>query len=537
MEFQLASLFEALTDAGPDFECMVAGDVRHTRRSLDERANRLAHHLLATGIKKGDLVGVYSYNRAEYIEALLACWKISAAPVNINYRYVADELRYVWSDAGLTGMIAERSFVPLLNELAPEFPETVAYLVLQDGSDHRVEVDATMYEEALAAQSGERGFGVERSPDDLYAVYTGGTTGMPKGVMWRHEDIFFAGMGGGNFYAPIATPEEIELNATKPPLPMNMLATSPLMHASGQWVTFISMYSGGKGSLYTDRTFDASHVLDICQAEDVQSVAVIGDAMAIPLIEAMESGNYELSSLMAIGNGGAMLSAPTRVRLKEAFPGRVISDGFGATETGSAGVGIDADTSVKGARFTVDLRMAVLDPDTLEPMPSGEQGMIARTGHIPLGYLNDEEKTAATFKTDARGTRWVIPGDWAIIEEDGSMLLLGRGSTTINSGGEKIHPEEVEAACRSHPSVSDVVVSGVPDERFGSRVVALVAPVEGASLDLDELQTHCRDHIAGYKVPRELVLGPIQRTNVGKADYAWARTRACEALGIDVPAT
>ncbi len=535
MEFQLASLWEAVADTGPEFECLVAGDIRHTRRSLDERANRLAHHLLTKGIGSGDLVGICSYNRAEYVEALLACWKIAAVPVNINYRYVADELRYVWNDAGLVAMIAERTFVPLLDELAEEFPGTRDYVILDDGTHHEPTFAATDYEQALSAQPGGRDFGVERSADDLYALYTGGTTGMPKGVMWRHEDIFFAALGGGNYFEPISTPEEIAINGTEPPLPMNIMATSPLMHGSGQWVTMISLFSGGKSSVYTGRVFDPVKVLEICAAEDVQSLALIGDAMAMPLIEAMETHRFDLPALMSVGNGGAMLSVATRERLTEVFPDRIINDGLGASETGSIGIGINESNTVKGARFSVDERSGVLDPDTLERVPVGQKGMLARTGHIPLGYLNDEEKTAATFKTDAEGRRWVLPGDWAVIEEDGAILLLGRGSTTINSGGEKIHPEEVEAACRSHSGVLDVIVAGVPDPRWGSRVVALIDLDPGATLDLEDLQEHCRQQIAGFKVPRDLVLGPVQRTNVGKADYVWAREHACEVLGIDLP--
>ena len=535
MEFNLAELWEGLTDAGPDAVCLVAGDVRHTRRTLDERANRLAHHLWSAGVRPNDMVGVYTYNRAEHVEALLACWKISAIPINVNYRYVADELRYVWNDAELVGLIFERSFAPVINELVGEFSETATYVLLEDGSSHDAEFDFIEYETALEGQSSGRGFENARSADDLYAVYTGGTTGMPKGVLWRHEDVFFGCMGGGNYFDPISEPEQILINASDPPLPMNMLASSPLMHGSGQWVTFISLYSGGKAAVYTNRQFDADEILTICQAEDVQNLAIVGDAMAVPVIEAMERGNYELPQLMAIGNGGAMLSASTRERIREVFPGRIINDGLGASETGSVGVGVDEGSTVKGARFSIDANTTVLDPDTLEPVTQGEKGMLARSGHIPLGYLNDEEKTAATFKVDPDGRRWVLPGDWATIEPDGALMLLGRGSATINSGGEKIHPEEVEAACRSHPGVTDVIVVGVPDPRWGQKTVAMVETEEGAALSLKELQNHCREQIAGYKVPRELVVGPVQRTNVGKADYKWAKQHACAELGIDVP--
>ncbi|MEZ5167485.1 MAG: AMP-binding protein [Acidimicrobiales bacterium] len=402
LTFQLASLFEALTDAGPDDVCLVAGPVRMTRRELDDRANRLAHHLLAAGVKPGELVGIHSYNRVEYVEALLGCWKISAAPVNLNYRYVADELRYVWNDASLTAMIAERTFVPLLNELHAEFPDTRTYLLLEDGTSHEPEFSATPYEEALAAQPAERGFGTERRADDHYVLYTGGTTGMPKGVVWRHEDIFFAGMGGGSYFEPITAPEEIVKNATEPTLPLNILATSPLMHGTGQWVTFISIFSGGSRACTRREASTRRRSSTPVLPRGPEPVADRRrDGRAVDRGDRAPA--RDLSQLMAIGNGGAVLSAPTRERLNQVLPGRIINDGYGAPETGAAGIGIDAKAGVDGARFSIDARTSVLDPDTLEPVPLGEKGMMARTGHIPLGYLNDEEKTAATFRTDARG--------------------------------------------------------------------------------------------------------------------------------------
>lgn len=538
MDFQLASLWELLVDSGPDHVCLVAGDVRHSRRSLDERANQLGHHLMSVGVEAGDRIGILTYNRAEHVEAMLACWKISAVPINLNFRYVADELEYVWRDADLAGTVVERGFTPVVAEVLDRLDDAGRsrsagrHVVLEDGTEGAADFDAVEYEAAVAAQPTGRNFGRARSEDDTYIIYTGGTTGMPKGVLWRHGDVFFTAMGGGNYFEPISTPEEIAINATEPPMPMNMLATAPLMHAAGQWVAMISLFSGGKSVIYTGRPFDAADVLDLCAAEGSQTLALVGDAMAIPIAEEMERNPRELPGLFAVSNGGAMRSLATRERLAAAFPGKILSDGFGSSETGTVGAGANSSPSEEGAHFTVGPTTAVIDPTTLEPVPVGEHGMVARTGRIPLGYLN-ETSSESTFRTAADGSRWVLSGDWAVVQDDGRVLLLGRDSSTINTGGEKVYPEEVEAACITHPDVAAVIVTGVPDERWGARVVALVEPVEGATVELADLQEHCRGKIAGYKVPRDLIVGPIQYTNVGKADTAWARTHAREQLGIE----
>ncbi len=533
MEFQLASMWEALADAGPEHVCLVAGEVCHTRADLEGRANRLAHHLQASGVSAGDRVGVYTHNRAEHVEALLACWKLSAVPINVNYRYVAAELRHVWADAQLVAMIAEACFVPVLNELAPEFPATTTYVLISDGTNAAPSFEALSYEAALADQPQTRNFGTSRSADDLYVLYTGGTTGLPKGVMWRHVDIFFAAMGGGNYLEPISEPEQIIVNATAPPMPMTMVATAPLMHAAGQWVTMISLFTGGKAIVYCDRPFDAATLLDLADAEGAQTMSLIGDAMALPLIAEQRRDPRELPNLFAVSNGGAMISPATREQLAEVFPGKILSDGFGSSETGTVGTGANSSVDEGGSFFNVRPGTEVLDPETLEPVAVGEPGILAGTGRIPIGYLNQPEATAKTFRTDANGDRWVMSGDWAIRGEDGRVQLLGRGSATINSGGEKIHPEEVEAACRTHPAVHDVLVTSVPDERWGARVVAIVETA--SDLTLEELQVHCREHIAGYKVPRDLVFAKIEHTAVGKPDVVWARAHACATLGADTP--
>jgi acyl-CoA synthetase (AMP-forming)/AMP-acid ligase II len=513
--FNLADLWETLCDAGPDAECLVAPPVRHTRGSLDEAANRIANHLVATGVAPGDRVGIYSRNRAEYVEALLGCWKCGAVPVNINWRYVADELRYVIADAELVAMIVEDEYLPVLDEL---------------GFERRIRMG-----DWRGAGSARNFDAVPRTSDDVYMLYTGGTTGMPKGVMWRHEDFFYACCLGGSVFDPISEPAQIARNA-EPSFRMSPLVLGPLMHGGGQWLTLIALWGGNRAVVYTERHFDPAKVLDLAVAEHATTIGIIGDAMARPLADAAlaEPDRWDCSEIIGLGNGGAMLSASVKSELARAFPSAVLNDSYGASETGAAGSEVGASTERDRPRFSTDGRTWVLDPDTLEPLEpgSGVEGLFARKGYIPLGYWNDPVKTAATFRTDARGVRWVVPGDWATIDADGLIVLFGRGSGCINSGGEKVFPEEVEAAVRAHADVFDAVVVGVPDERFGQKVVALVKLRDGApELTLGGLQEHCRTKIAGYKVPRELLLGEAPRTNTGKPDYATASQIALARLG------
>lgn len=538
----MADLWEVLAEAGPEDTCLVAGRSRHTRGSLDARGNQVAHLLADNGVVPGDRVALYSRNRVEYVEAILGCWKVGAVPVNINWRYTAAELSHVLEDAGAEVVIAERGYLPVLEQAAASGTTLRRAIVLEDGSAERGKlVDTSGWELGVDQAPSSHLEGVPRSGNDLYLLYTGGTTGMPRGVAWRHEDFFRACALSGDpaGVAPVLRPEDMAAHATTSFAKILILA--PLMHGGGQWPTFIALYSGGTAILYCERSFDPHSVLELVAQQRPVSMGVVGDAMARPLAEAAlaRPGRHDVSSLAAIGNGGAMISAAVKGQLRQAFPGATLTDSFGASETGATGSETVEDTSTSRPAFAPNPSTAVLHPETLDPVPPGSAtvGLLARTGHIPLGYWNDPVKTAATFRIDRHGVRWVLPGDHALVDDQGRVVLLGRGSGCINSGGEKIFPEEVEAALRSHPAVHDAVVVGVPDPRWGQAVVAMVSLRDGAeALDPDELRQHCRSQIAGYKVPRRILKGKALRTNTGKPDYAGVRQRVLAQLAPDQPA-
>jgi 3-oxocholest-4-en-26-oate---CoA ligase len=519
--FNLADLLEIVVDTVPHREALVAGAARRTFAELDERANRVANHLLGLGLEPGAKVAIYGWNRAEWVETFFGAFKARLVPININYRYVADELRYVFENADVEAVVVERSFLPLVREIESALPQLQHVIVLEDGGDAD-RGDATPYEDALSAASAERPV-LSRSGDDLYILYTGGTTGTPKGVMWRHEDIFFAALGGGGFgQPPIQTPEEIAGRVWPEDGRVTSLTLAPIMHGAAQWGMCIMLFGGGKVVLYTPHGFDAHEAWVLAERERAMTVMVVGDAMARPLGEALDQKSYDLSSVVSIGSGGAVYSAAVKAKLKDHLPNVLTIDTIGASELGASGSQQDPDA---GPRFNTIESMSVLGEDLRPVEPgSGRVGLLARRGHIPLGYYKDEAKTAATFVTDPDGVRWSVPGDHARIEADGTITLLGRGSGCINTGGEKVYPEEVEAAVKSHPDVFDVIVVGVPDARFTERVAAIVQPRAGRAPTLEDVATHCRTMIAGYKVPRELkVVDAIQRTPSGKADYRWAK--------------
>ncbi|GAB3665988.1 acyl-CoA synthetase [Actinocorallia lasiicapitis] len=514
--YNLADLLELLAEAGPDRPALVAGDVRQTYAELNARASQVAHHLAEQGVKPGEHVAILSWNRAEWLEAFFGIFKIRAVPVPVNYRYVAGELHHVLSDSQSVALIGERSLLGKVDQAA--LPDLRHVVILEDGGEN--DVAGVAYEAAIAGQSGANDF-PERSDDDRYIMYTGGTTGYPKGVEWRSEDIFFGALGGGNVLGdPISSPEQIRENANANA--MCALDCAPVMHGAGQWVALMSLFSGAQVVLYTDHNFDPAHALELLAREKANVIMVVGDVMAKPLAAELAKTTHDTSSLFAIASGGAPLTEAAKDAIKETLPFVMFLDNYGASETGACGPSVGGKEGT--ARFQMKDGITVLDDD-LKPVQPGEIGKLARTGHIPLGYFNDPAKTATTFFTDADGVRWSVPGDYASLEADGTIVLLGRGSLMINTGGEKVYPEEVEVAIKDHPGVYDVVVVGLPDDRFGQRVAAVVAPAPGFELTLEDIVDHCRERLAGYKLPRQLQLvTEVQRTAVGKSDYKWARS-------------
>jgi acyl-CoA synthetase (AMP-forming)/AMP-acid ligase II len=537
--FNLADVWEAVSDRVAEREALVCGGRRLTYAQLEERANRLAHWLLERGVEPGQHIGVYLQNGTEYVETMLAAYKIRAVPVNVNFRYVEDELRYLFDNADLVGVVHLAGFAPRILAIRDALPHIGWYLSVDDAPADPGPVEAlgsVAYEDALAASSPERGFG-PRSGDDPYVIYTGGTTGMPKGVVWRQEDAFFACIGGGDpmrLLGPVDEPDQVFdriVDGTFVYLPV-----APLMHAAGQWTALSWLYAGGKVILLPG-SLDPARVWRTVGDEQVNLLTVVGDPVVRPLIDEWErSGPYDVSTLLSIGSGGAPLTPSLKDRLMTLLPGVAVVDGFGSSETGAQGSQrLEAGRSGVGAtRFQpYGDRTAVLDESTHERVEpgSGVVGRVALRGRIPQGYYNDPAKTAETI-VHAGGDRWVLTGDMATVDADGTITLLGRGSGCINTGGEKVFPEEVEATLKSHDQVYDAIVVGVEDERWGQRVVAVVQPVEGSSPTLDELAAHTRRLLAGYKVPRDLVLVPrVERSPAGKADHRWAR-RVAESGGV-----
>ncbi|MFF4183353.1 acyl-CoA synthetase [Streptomyces sp. NPDC001691] len=537
MEYNLADLFESVVDVVPDREALVyvdhpgtGAERRLTYRQLDEAANRLAHHLIDAGLEPGEHLGLHLYNGVEYLQTVLAALKARLVPVNVNYRYVEEELVYLYRDADLAALVFDAEFTQRVAGALPQ-TEKLRHLVrvgpVQDGTPA---LAATAFAEAEAAGSPERGF-APRSADDLFIIYTGGTTGMPKGVMWRQEDLFFAGLFGGDPAGePVQRPEELAERVAKGGAGLTFFPAPPLMHGTSTLTSFVAFDYGQRVVIH--RKYVPEEVLRTIEREKVTSVSLVGDAMLRPLVDALRGPlkGTDLSSLFTVSSSGAIMSETVRAQFQALAPNVLILNNFGSSESGSNGKATDDSGPEKGFRLEVNERTRVVDPVTHEPVAVGEAGRLAQRGHVPLGYYNDPAKTAETFFQKGP-ERWVLLGDMATVDEDGIVTVLGRGSQCINTGGEKVYPEEVEQALKSHPDVYDALVAGVPDATWGSHVAAVVQIRDGAVRPtLDDIQTHCRTRLAGYKVPRQLVIAPsIQRSPSGKADYRWARTVATEA--------
>ncbi|AGS67773.1 acyl-CoA synthetase [Streptomyces collinus] len=529
MEYNLADLFESVVDVVPDREALVyldhpgtGAERRLTYAELDAAANRVAHHLIDSGIRPGEHLGLHLYNGVEYLQTVLGCLKARVVPVNVNYRYVEEELVYLYRDADLVALVFDGEFGDRVAAALPRAPKL--RLLLRVGTAAEEVPGATPFTGAEAAASPERGFPA-RSGDDQFIIYTGGTTGMPKGVMWRQEDLFFAGLGGGAPTGePVKTPGELAERVAAGGSGITFFPTPPLMHGTSTLTAFIGFGFGQRVVLH--RKFVPEEVLRTIERERVTSVSLVGDAMLRPLVDALAGPlkGTDCSALFSVSSSGAVLSETVRRQFRALVPNALLLNNFGSSESGFNGTATEDAGPERGFRVRVNSRTRVVDPVTHEPVAAGAIGRVAQCGHVPLGYYNDPRKTAETF-FERDGRRWVLLGDMATVDEEGVVTVLGRGSQCINTGGEKVYPEEVEQALKAHPDVYDALVAGVPDATWGSHVAAVVQLRAGARrLSLGDLQDHCRAHLAGYKIPRRLVLTEdIRRSPSGKADYRWAR--------------
>lgn len=518
--FNIADIYESLARAYPERTAVVSGARRLSFADLDRRADQLAGVLHAAGIGAGSHVGLHLYNDVEYIESMLACFKLRAVPINLNYRYVAAELRPLCDDADLVGVITQRDLAPLMRDAIHGLRAANLVLVAEDS-----------YQEAVAAAKPYRDDRA-RSGDDRWIIYTGGTTGRPKGVMWRHEDLFFAALQGGRPGGePVSTPAEIVEYAADVDIGMRLLPAAPLIHGAAQLGAWICLFTGGTLVLQPGRSFDPVRCAQLIDEEQLTTITLVGDAMARPLADAIGAAPVKAERLIAVASAGAILSPVVRDRLQELLPESLILNNFGSSETGHQGSAYPGSETGADGRpsFMMDEHSLVLDDDGNPLAPgSGQLGRLARGGHIPLGYYKDEVKTAERFVT-VGDKRYAVPGDLATVEADGRITVYGRGVNCINTGGEKVFPEEVEEALKAHPEVFDALVVGLADERWMQRVAAVVQPRPGCAPDLAALQAHCRTLIAGYKVPRQLTLVPlVERQPSGKPDYAWAKQVAAQ---------
>ena len=542
IQFTVPAAADAVAAVIGDREFIIQGDRRFTYAQIVERSNRLAAYLHSRGLgchterhqlaghEVGqDLLGIYAHNRPEYVEGMLGAWRARVAPFNVNYRYVKSELQYLLSDAGASALLYHAAFAPRLAEVLADLPGLEVLIQIADESGNDLLPGAVDYE-SIVAEGPATAPPVQPSPDDLYVLYTGGTTGMPKGVLWRQHDIFVASFGGRSLYTGelATTYEEIAARCTDSP-GTTLLVLPPLMHGAAQWAVFTAMNTG-QSVVFSQVTshLDVDDVVRTIEREKVLAVTVVGDAMARPLADALERTTADLSSLAVVANGGAQLTPTAKQRLIDAKPNLMVVDGVGSSETGAQMTHMSAPGAVSTGTFTAGPDTFVAAEDLGSILEPGHQGMgwLAQRGYVPLGYKGDAAKTAATFPV-IDGVRYSVPGDRARHLADGAIELLGRDSVTINSGGEKIFAEEVESAILSHPAVADVVVAGRPSDRWGQEVVAVVALADGAEATEQQIVDHAAAVLARYKLPKAVVFrSAIERSPAGKADYRWAREQA-----------
>jgi len=541
-DWKVADVWEAIARKTPDRPALIQGDRVVSWEEFDRRADALAAAILSGGVTAEAKVAAYLFNGPEYLEVYFAAFKAGIAPMNTNYRYGGEELVYLFDNADAEVVVFHAGFAPTLEAIRPRLTKVKLWIAVAEpgfpappwASDYE-----TLVASAQALRPVQAPWG--RSGDNLLLLYTGGTTGMPKGVMWRQDDLFnVLGAGGqaARGVPPVTSVEEaadrLDPEGPRPPL---TLVCCPLMHGTGQFSAFITLNQGGAVATLLSRGFSAIELWNEAARLRVDGIVIVGLAFSTPMLEVLEAepGRWDLSSILSISSSGSMWSQENKRGLLRYCVNATIFDSFGSSEA----VGLGASSSTPGAEaataaFVLGPTCAVFTEDGRRVAPgSGERGLVAVSGFLPVGYYKDPEKSARTFLT-FEGVRWSVPGDWAEVNADGSLKLLGRGSQCINTGGEKVFPEEVEEALKTHPHVRDAVVVGVPDPRFGERICAVVEPDGATELDLADLSAHVRDRLAAYKAPRELVVvESIGRAPNGKVDYKASRTRALRALGME----
>ncbi|MFM2077131.1 MAG: hypothetical protein RJA49_1021 [Actinomycetota bacterium] len=532
--WNLADIWERNADRFPDAIAQVQADRSFTWAELDRRADGIAHTLLHAGAQQQDKVAHYLYNCPEYLESMFGLYKAGLAPVNTNYRYSDDELAYLWTNSDAVAVIFHGTFTEHCEHMRGRVPGVHTWIWVDDGHGACPEW-AVPYETAAASATGRTVPPWGRSPDDLYILYTGGTTGMPKGVMWRQDDLV------GSLDAPSKRPlptvpgwDEFDARIAKPG-PRNLPA-APLMHGTGAFNAMWNLVLAGSVDTMVGRHFDPVELLDTIQRDKVNSISIVGDAFAKPILRALdaEPERWDISSLRVMVSSGVIWAAETKAGLLRHNARLIMVDSLGSSEAiGMASNTTTAESTSGTAKFSLGPNTKVLTEDGREVLPgSGERGRVALRGRTPVGYYKDEKKSADTFVLHD-GVRWSIPGDWAEVEADGTLKLYGRGSQCINTGGEKVYPEEVEEALKLHPTVADAAVVGVPDERFGEAITALVEPHAGDTIDEAALVAHVKERLAHYKAPkRVLTIATVGRAANGKLDYKRLTAEAMERLGL-----
>jgi 3-oxocholest-4-en-26-oate---CoA ligase len=520
MSWNLADVWEAVAARAGGEPSLMHGDTELSWAELDRRADALAHFLVARGAKPDDKIAIYSYSRPEYIVALFAAFKARLVPVNVNYRYRQEELSYLFENSDSVAVVFEGAFADNIAPLRARLPKLTTYVQLDDGSP--LAPWAASYDDIVSAKADT--YRTERSGDDLLFIYTGGTTGMPKGVMWRQEDVWFTLGGGGDPIGGEGKPSSLAEhgdNVERGLFRMRLLPASPLMHGTGLLTAISALMHGGSIVTLTGQKFDAHELWSAVERKSVNVLAIVGDVFARPMADALDEKRYDLSSLRMIISSGVMFSPEIKKRLLAHHDGMMIVDSLGASEATGIGVSItSAGSASEPAKFKIGSRVKVFTDDEREVLPgSGERGRVGRAGPIPVGYYKDPEKSARTFPVIG-GVRYSMPGDYATVAEDGTIVLLGRGSQCINTGGEKVFPEEVEEVLKRHPRVRDAAVVGLPDEKWGQAVTAVVEIQGTGAIDEDEIRALVRNSLAGYKVPKRVFAVPtLGRSPSGKMDY------------------